>query len=147
VRLGYPGPADEVDILGRQQVQHPVESLKTIINVDYLLEAIDAVKHVHVSEPVKRYAVDLVNRTRQHEDVYLGASPRGSLGLFRVGQVLAALEGRKFVLPDDVKKAAVPVLAHRVILGPEARLRELTAERIVQEILESQPVPGGDFVS
>jgi MoxR-like ATPase len=146
VRMGYPGTSDETDILGRQQIQHPVETLKAVIGVDDLLEAMDAVKHVHVSEPVKRYAVDLVNRTRQHEDVYLGASPRGSLGLFRVGQALAALEGREFVLPDDVKKAAVPVLAHRIILGPAARLRELTTERIVQEILESQPVPGGDFV-
>lgn len=146
VRMGYPSPADEVDILGRQQVQHPVETLKAVIGVEELLETIDAVKHVYVSEPVKRYAVDMVNRTRQHEDVYLGASPRGSLGLFRTGQALAALEGRSFVLPDDVKKAAVPVLAHRVIVGPAARLRELTAERIVQEILESLPVPGGDFV-
>ncbi len=146
VRMGYPNPSDEADILGRQQIQHPIETLKTVISVEDLLEAMNVVKHIHVSEPVKWYAVELVNRTRQHEDVYLGASPRGSLGLFRVGQALAALEGREFVLPDDVKRAAVPVLAHRVILGPAARLRELTAERIVQEILESQTIPGGDFV-
>jgi MoxR-like ATPase len=145
VRMGYPSPADEVDVLGRQQIRHPVEALEAVIAVDELLEAVEAVKRVHVSEAVKRYAVDMVNRTRQHEDVYLGASPRGSLGLFRVGQALAALEGRAFVLPDDVKRAAVPVLAHRVIVGPAARLRELTAERIVQEILENLPVPGGDF--
>ncbi len=145
VRMGYPSPADEVEVLGRQQIRHPVETLEAVITVEELLEAIEAVKRIHVSEPVKRYAVDLVNRTRQHGDVYLGASPRGSLGLFRVGQALAALEGREFVLPDDVKKAAVPVLAHRVIVGPAARLRELTAERIVQEILETTPVPGGNF--
>jgi MoxR-like ATPase len=145
VRMGYPSPADEVDILGRQQIQHPVETLQSVIAVDELLEAIGAVKQVYVSELVKHYAVDMVNRTRQHEDVYLGASPRGSLGLFRVGQALAALDGRDFVLPDDVKRAAVPVLAHRVIVGPAARLRELTAERIVQEILDSLPVPGGTF--
>lgn len=147
VRMGYPSPADEVDVLGRQQIRHPVEALEAVISVEELLEAVEAVKQVYVSEPVKRYAVDLVNRTRQHEDVYLGASPRGSLGLFRVGQALAALEGRDFVLPDDVKQAAVPVLAHRVIVGPAARLRELTAERIVQEILEGLPVPGGDFAA
>jgi len=145
VRIGYPGPEDETEILGRQQIRHPVETLKPVIEVDELLETIEAVKHIHVSEVIKRYTVDLVNRTRQHEDVYLGASPRGSLGLFRVGQALAAQAGRNYVLPDDIKMAAIPVLAHRVIVGPAARLRELTAERIVQEILESHPVPGGDY--
>jgi MoxR-like ATPase len=145
VRLGYPSPGDEADILGRQQIQHPVETLKEVIELTDLLETMDAVRHIHVSEAVKTYAVDLVNRTRQHEDVYLGASPRGSLGLFRAGQALAGQTGRSFVLPDDIKKVAIAVLAHRVIVGPAARLRELTAERIVQEILESQAVPGGDF--
>jgi MoxR-like ATPase len=145
VRIGYPSPADEVDILSRQQIQHPVDTLKTVIEVDDLLETIEAVRRIHVSKAIKQYVVDLVNRTRQHEDVYLGASPRGSLGLFRVGQTLAAQAGRSFVLPDDIKVAAVAVLAHRVIVGPAARLRDLTAERIVQEILESHPVPGGDF--
>jgi MoxR-like ATPase len=145
VRLGYPTPGDEADILGRQQIQHPVETLKEVIELTDLLETMDAVRHIHVSEAVKTYAVDLVNRTRQHEDVYLGASPRGSLGLFRAGQALAGQGGRNFVLPDDIKKVAIAVLAHRVIVGPAARLRELTAERIVQEILESQAVPGGDF--
>jgi MoxR-like ATPase len=145
VRLGYPSPGDEADILGRQQIQHPVETLKEVIELTDLLETMEAVRHIHVSEAVKTYAVDLVNRTRQHEDVYLGASPRGSLGLFRAGQALAGQTGRSFVLPDDIKKVAIAVLAHRVIVGPAARLRELTAERIVQEILESQAVPGGDF--
>jgi MoxR-like ATPase len=145
VRLGYPSPGDEADILGRQQIQHPVETLKEVIELTDLLETMEAVRHIHVSEAVKTYAVDLVNRTRQHEDVYLGASPRGSLGLFRAGQALAGQGGRNFVLPDDIKKVAIAVLAHRVIVGPAARLRELTAERIVQEILESQAVPGGDF--
>ena len=145
LRMGYPSASDEVDILGRQQVQHPVDSLTSVIEVPQLMEAIEAVRHVYVSLPVKEYAVTLVNRTRQHEEVYLGASPRGSLGLFRAGQTLAGLAGRAFVLPDDIKKAAIPVLAHRVIVGPAARLRELTAERIVQEIVDSLPIPGGDF--
>jgi MoxR-like ATPase len=145
LRMGYPSASDEVDILGRQQFQHPVDSLTSVIEVPQLMEAIEAVRHVYVSLPVKEYAVTLVNRTRQHEEVYLGASPRGSLGLFRAGQTLAGLAGRAFVLPDDIKKAAIPVLAHRVIVGPAARLRELTAERIVQEIVDSLPIPGGDF--
>jgi MoxR-like ATPase len=145
VRLGYPNPSDEIEILNRQQLRHPIETLEAVITLDELLEAMEIIKKVYVSEPVKRYAVDLVNRTRQNADVYLGASPRGSLALFRTGQVSAALAGRDYVLPDDIKNFAVPVLAHRVIVGPAARLRELSAEKIVQEILETLPVPGGDY--
>jgi MoxR-like ATPase len=89
--------------------------------------------------------VDLINRTRQNNDLYLGASPRGSLALYRTSQVTAAMAGRDFVLPDDIKKLAVPVLAHRVIVGMEARLKELSSEKIIKEILESTPVPGGDY--
>ena len=103
------------------------------------------IKKVFVSKPVKRYLVDLVTRTRQSADVYLGASPRGSLALFRTGQAMAALNGRDFVLPDDIKALAIPVLAHRIIVGPAARLRELSSEKIVEEILADLPVPGGDF--
>jgi MoxR-like ATPase len=145
VRLGYPSSSDEIEILDRQQLRHPIDTLESVILVDELLAAMEIIKKVYVAEPIKRYAVDLVNRTRQNADVYLGASPRGSLGLFRTGQVSAALAGRDYVLPDDIKKFAVPVLAHRVIVGPAARLRELSAEKIVQEILETLPVPGGDY--
>jgi MoxR-like ATPase len=145
VRLGYPAPADEIEILDRQQLNHPVETLKSILNRDAILTAVDDIKRVYVSPPVKKYLVDLVNHTRQHQDVYLGASPRGSLGLYKAGQARAALEGRDFVLPDDIKELAVPVLAHRVIVGPAARLRDLSAERIVTEIVETLAVPGGDY--
>jgi MoxR-like ATPase len=145
VRLGYPAPADEIEILDRQQLHHPIETLKSVIKLDELLEAMDTIKRVFVSPPIKKYVVDIINHTRQHQDVYLGASPRGSLGLYRTGQALAALDGRDFVLPDDIKELAVPVLAHRVIVGPAARLRELSAERIVSEILETMAVPGGDY--
>jgi MoxR-like ATPase len=145
IRLGYPNPIDEVEVLTRQQFQHPIETLKSVVKLPELLQAMTLVKKVFVSEAIKRYIVDLTNRTRQHPDVYLGASPRGSLALFRTGQVAAALEGRDFVLPDDIKRLAVPVLAHRVIVGPAARLRELSAEKIVWEILDNTVVPGGDF--
>jgi MoxR-like ATPase len=145
VRLGYPNPTDEIEILDRQQLQHPIESLESVIAVEELQEVMKEIKKVYVSKPIKRYLVDLVNRTRQSADVYLGASPRGSLALFRTGQAVAALAGRDFVLPDDIKSLAVPVLAHRVIVGPAARLRELSAEKIVEEILENLPVPGGDY--
>jgi len=145
VRMGYPNTAEEIDILERQQLQHPIETLKTVIKEEDLLIAMQEIKKVHVSDPIKRYVVDLMNRTRQHGDIYLGASPRGSLALFRTGQALAALLDRDYVLPDDIKRLTVPVLAHRVIVGPAARLRELSAEKIVQEILDNLPVPGGDF--
>ena len=145
VRLGYPAPNDEIEILDRQQLRHPIETLESVINVDELKETMEAIKKIYVSLPVKRYIVDLINRTRQNPDVYLGASPRGSLALYRTGQTVAALKGRDYVLPDDIKDMATSVLSHRIIVGPAARLRELSAEKIVQEILETLPVPGGDY--
>ncbi len=145
VRLGYPSSTDEIEVLDRQQLRHPIETLESVIAITELQEAMEAIKKVYVSTPVKRYVVDLVNRTRQNPDVYLGASPRGSLALYRTGQTLAALKGREYVLPDDIKDMAIAVLAHRIIVGPAARLREVSAEKIVQEILDSLPVPGGDY--
>jgi MoxR-like ATPase len=147
VRLGYPNSAEEMEILGEQQIKHPIETLKTIIKVEEVKSAIKAIKNVHVSPPVKQYIVDLTNRTRRNGDIYLGASPRGSLALFRTGQAMAALEDRDYVLPDDGKEMAIPVLAHRVIVGPAARLRELSAEKIIEEIVDDLPVPGGDYHS
>jgi MoxR-like ATPase len=144
-RLGYPTLSDEIHVLEQQQLQHPIEKLAAVLTSEQVLDAVDSVKSIYVSAPVKRYIVDLVTRTRQSNDVYLGSSPRGSLSLFRGGQAKAALSGRDFVLPDDVKALAQPVLAHRVIVTPAARLREVTAERIVQEIVASTNVPGGDF--
>ncbi len=145
IRLGYPNPSDEIEILNRQQLRHPIEVLKSVIKVDEITEAMVDIKKVYVSEAIKKYAVELTTRTRQNEDLYLGASPRGSLGLFRTGQAAAALVGRDHVLPDDIKQMAVPVLAHRIIVGPAARLRELGAEQIVQEIVDNTPAPGGDY--
>jgi MoxR-like ATPase len=145
VRLGYPAANDEIEVLDRQQLRHPIETLESVINVDELQEAMSEIKKVFVSVPIKRYIVDLTNRTRQNSDIYLGASPRGSLALYRTGQTAAALKGRDYVLPDDIKELATAVLAHRIIVGPAARLRELSAEKIIQEIVENLPVPGGDF--
>ncbi|MGQ9833207.1 MAG: AAA family ATPase [Candidatus Villigracilaceae bacterium] len=147
VRLGYPSPSDEIKILTGQQFAHPIDSLETAAPVNEVLEAARAIKEIYVSPAVKRYIVDLTGRTRQSGDVYLGASPRGSLALFRTGQARAALLGRDHVLPDDVKAMAGPVLAHRILVGPAARLRELTADRILQEIIYNTPVPGGSYQS
>jgi MoxR-like ATPase len=144
VRLGYPSTDDEIDILDRQQFKHPFEKLEKIVSVEELLSVQEQVKAIFVSPALKRYIVDLSNQTRQHAEVYLGASPRGSLALYRASQARAALLGRDYVLPDDIKELAIPTLAHRVILGPGARLRDVTAEQVVDEILHSVPVPGGD---
>lgn len=145
IRLGYPNATDEAEILERQQLRHPIETIKPVITAEELNLVMSDVKKIFVSAAIKRYIVDLVNRTRQHGDIYLGASPRGSLGLFRTGQVAAALAGREFVLPDDIKHLANVVLPHRIIVGPAARLQELSAEKIVQEIVSNTPVPGGDY--
>jgi MoxR-like ATPase len=144
VRLGYPSLEDEVRVLDRQQIRHPFETLEQVAQIDEMLAVQEQVKQVFVSPALKRYIVELVNQTRQHGEVYLGASPRGSLALLRTAQARAAMHGRDYVLPDDLKALAVPTLAHRVILGPGARLRDLTAEQVVDEILNSVPVPGGD---
>lgn len=145
VRLGYPSASEEMRLMSGQQIRHPIETLKPVVKVKEVLAAVRAVREVFVSPAVQRYIIDLVGRTRQSNDVYLGASPRGSLALFRSGQARAALHGRDYVLPDDIKALAVPVLGHRVIVSPAARLRELSADRIVDEILHNTPVPGGEY--
>src|SRR5690242_13285424 len=132
-------------VLNQQQLRHPIDSLGSVVNVQDLLEAIEAIRQVYVAPAIQRYIIDLVGRTRQSGDIYLGASPRGSLALFRAGQARAALQGRDHVLPDDIKALAVPILGHRIIVSPAARLRDLSADRIVQEIMYTAPVPGGDY--
>jgi MoxR-like ATPase len=145
IRLGYPDINDEINILDRQQYQHPVNDLQQVAPADELLKTQDAIKSVYVAPGVKHYIVELTHQTRQHADVYLGASPRGSLALFRTGQALAAMQGRDFVLPDDIKALLKPALSHRVILGPAARLRDLSSDQVLDEIMSTVPVPGGDL--
>lgn len=145
IHLGYPALDDEVKILSAQQYQHPIYSLKPVTTEDELQRMQEAVRKVYVSPAVKRYIVELTRSTRENPDVYLGASPRGSLGLFRAGQVRAAIQGRDYVLPDDVKAVAEYVLAHRIVTNPAARLKNLTSGQIVKEIITNLPVPGGDL--
>jgi MoxR-like ATPase len=147
LRLGYPSQADEIRVLGDQQLQHPLETLLSVVGVEEVLQVMGEVKKVFLSQAIKRYIVELTSRTRQSDDVYLGASPRGSIFLARAGQARAALAGRDYVLPDDIKDMAIPILAHRIIVSPAARLRELSSDRIVEEILHKTSVPGGDFQS
>jgi MoxR-like ATPase len=145
LRLGYPELSDEINILERQQFHHPVNDLRQVVPAEELQNVQEAIKSIYVSPAVKRYIVELTRQTRQHPDVYLGASPRGSLALFRTGQARAAMEGREFVLPDDIKALVKPTLSHRVILGPAARLRDLRGDQILDEIISQVPVPGGDL--
>jgi MoxR-like ATPase len=147
IRLGYPEMEGEIQVLDRQQFRHPLVDLEQVVSLEEVLEAQEAVKSVYIAPPIKRYIVEISRQTRMHADVYLGASPRGSLALYKTSQARAALLGRDFVLPDDVKYLAESALAHRVILGPAARLRDLSAEQILDEILDKVPVPGGDMVS
>ena len=147
VRLGYPLPEDEVEVLDRQQYRHPLEDLAQIVTAEELTEMQEAVKSVYVAPQMKRYIISLARQTREHPEVYLGASPRGSLALYRTSQALAAIQGRDYVLPDDVKALVVPTFGHRLILGPAARLRDIDADEIVLEIRNSVPVPGGDLTA
>lgn len=143
IRLGYPKPDDELAILDRQRLGHPIDELGQVISVEELLEAQQVIRQdVRVDVLIRQYIIALVTATRRHPEIYLGASPRGSLGLFRTAQARAALEGRDYVLPDDVKALAEPVLGHRLIVQPSARVKGVTAHDILQEILRSVPVPG-----
>ena len=142
IRLGYPGKDEEIEILDRQQHQHPVNSLQQVVGVDELLAVQEAVKDVYVDPLVKEYIVSLVRQTREHPDVYLGSSSRGALAIYRLGQARAAMMGRDYVLPDDVKALAGPALGHRIIVGPAARIKDIEPEQIVQDLLDNMAVPG-----
>ena len=145
VRLGYPEFVDEIKILDSQRLRHPIETLQSVVSAEEARAASEQIKSIYVSPTAKRYITDLSRRTRQSGDIYLGSSPRGTLALSRAAQARAALAGRDHVLPDDVQDVAVPILAHRIIVSPAARLRELSADRIMEEILHNTPVTGGEF--
>ena len=145
VRIGYPILEDEIDVLKRQQFIHPLDTLEQVVSAEEVVEAQGGIQSVYVAEEVYRYLVEIVQKTREHKDVYLGASPRGSLALYRASQARAAIMGRDYVLPDDVKALVVPTLSHRIILGPGARLRNLSTDMVIQETVSEVVVPGGDL--
>jgi MoxR-like ATPase len=138
--LGYPGLEDEAQILVNLQKQHPIDSISQVFEDADLLALLprlyDQVTSVHVDASLIRYMLEIVRATRGHRDLALGASPRGSLALFKTAQALAALQGRDYVIPDDVQALARPTLAHRVIVRPESQLRGRDAEGVIAEILE-----------
>lgn len=141
VSLGYVSKRDEIQMIEHQQFQHPIVTLAVVVSQVEVVAMQEAVKHVFVSDAIKQYIVDLTFATRESDSVYLGSSPRGSLGLFRAGQALAAIRGRDFVLPDDVKAVVEPVLAHRVIVNPSARLKLVSPKQIIADIVQRVPLP------
>jgi MoxR-like ATPase len=139
--LGYPSLEEESDLLDRLQKSHPIDAIGPVATANDLLACQQAVREIHVDEKVRRYLLQLVHGTRTHEDVHLGGSPRASISLFRAAQALAAVGGRDFVLPDDVKRLALPVLGHRLILRPESRLRKITPAKVIKDVLDGLKVP------
>jgi MoxR-like ATPase len=142
IRLGYPDKEEEVAILERFQEEDPLLKLQAVVNPEEIAELQNARKKIYVSSPVRVYTTNIVEATRNHHSLRLGASPRGSLGLMRAGQALAALKGREYVLPDDIKSLVFPVLSHRLLLKEEERLRSETPEHYLEEIIRQTPVPG-----
>ncbi len=142
INLGYPDLETEVSVVEHQVTQHPIEALEPVVSPEEVIELQETVRGIHAERAIMEYAVSLAQVTRRHPEAELGASPRGSLALFRVSQALALLRGRDYALPDDVKEMAVPVLAHRVIVPPSARMRGVDGRTIVEGALEEVAVPG-----
>jgi len=143
ISLGYPTHMEEISVLQNQMSGHPLSRIEQVVDVDELIEAqrfiLDTVR---VDPLILEYMVSLVEATRRHDEIYLGASPRGALGLLSSARAWAALAGRDYVLPDDVKALAEPVLAHRLIVSPAARMRNIDGRGIIRELLQRVPVPG-----
>ncbi|MFQ5855364.1 MAG: AAA family ATPase [Anaerolineae bacterium] len=142
IRLGYPNPDQEITLLDAQRVVHPLDEIEQVVDAPSFLRAQEAVREVYLNDLVKQYIVNLVSATRQHEDLYLGASPRGSLALYKTAQARAALQGRDYVIPDDVKYMAEPALAHRIIVSPSARIKNVDPRDVTSDVLGTVPVPG-----
>ncbi|MER3474135.1 MAG: AAA family ATPase [Armatimonadota bacterium] len=141
--LGYPSPEDEVTILSRQQQEHPLQHVQQVTDPEQIVQAQQQIRTVFVHDAVRNYVVSVVNAMRRHPHVQIGASPRGSLNLMHAAQAYAVLQGRDYVLPDDVKAVAEAVLSHRLILKPEARVRGIDSAQVVAEVLQQVVVPIG----
>jgi len=139
--LGYPSFEEEAKMLTKLQYGHPIDDLQPVVSAADITNCQEAIRSVHVDEKIKKFVLEIVHGSREHEDLLLGGSPRATIAMFRTAQSLAAISGRDFVTPDDVKRMAQPVLAHRVILRPESRLRKKTAASVVNEILGEQRIP------
>ena len=141
IHVGYPDPKEEVLILERFQKADPYQSLEAVAAPGDISKLLEFRRRIGVSPPIREYITDIVGRTRDHESIQFGASPRASLGLMRAGQALAALRGRDFVLPDDIKYLAHPVLTHRLILAEEERLKGKSTDLFIERLIDQVPVP------
>ncbi|WP_404447407.1 MoxR family ATPase [Sutcliffiella horikoshii] len=141
MNMGYPTPQEEVNILHTTEKKQPINELQSVISLEELQAMQKQVKEVHVDVTVKEYIVDLVNRTRTHQSVYLGASPRGSVALMKASQAYAFIHGRDYVVPDDIQYLAPYVLPHRIILKSEAKFEGMTAEQVVKKVIDRTPIP------
>ncbi|WP_164101932.1 AAA family ATPase [Candidatus Laterigemmans baculatus] len=139
--LGYPTMEEELRMLDLLQRAHPVDKLEEVASAAELRAAQEAIRQVHVDPKVRQYLLQIVSDTREHEDLALGGSPRASIALFRCAQAMAAIRGRGYVQPDDIKRLVGPVMNHRVIVRPESRLRKITAEQVMEEIVAEIAVP------
>ena len=139
--LGYPNFEEEGQILENQRQAHPIQDLKPVVSRQDVLECQRAVREVHVGPQVRDYILNIVHATRTHDDVALGGSPRASIALYRASQAVAAIRGHDFVSPDDVKRVVEPILCHRLLIRPESRLRKISANDVVQDLLNELPVP------
>jgi MoxR-like ATPase len=139
--LGYPSMEEELRMLELLQHTHPIETLQPVADAAEIVQAQQVIRDVHVDPRVRTYLLQIVNQTRQHEDLALGGSPRATISLFRCSQAMAAIRGRQYVMPDDVKKILAPVMNHRVIVRPESRLRKVTGEKVIEDIVSEIAVP------
>lgn len=141
ISIGYPSQADESKILTRFKTENPLHNLTPVADADYILKLQEVVREIHVDSSLNQYIVEISDATRKNPDILLGASPRASLALYRASQAWAFYNGRDYVIPDDIKKMAIPVLAHRLILKQEAKLKRITAEQILTSIMSNINVP------
>lgn len=142
-RIGYPSKSEELEVLNRVEKQHPIETLFPVIELEELLEMKKQVKTVFVNGDVKQYIINIVNATRHHHAVFLGASPRASIALMKSGQAYAFMQDRDYVIPDDIKYLAPYILQHRIILNSDAKLSNATTERVIEEVIEQVHIPTG----
>jgi len=142
IHLGYPDAISEIHMLTQQQREHPLERIGQVVGLERIIEAQQAIRQVYVDDKIKEYIVEIMRATRTHPDIYLGASPRGSLALYHAVQANAAAEGRDYAIPDDVKALVVCTLSHRLIISPAARIKNVEANEVIKEIVNNIRVPG-----
>ena len=141
VSMGYPTVSDEIEILGRMEFENPIDNLSSVVSLDEIISYQNEVTRVRTSPEIKNYIMAIVTETRKSEDIKLGVSPRGSLALHKAAKAYAFINQRDYVIPDDVKKMAVPVLSHRIMLSQKGKAAYSTQQNVIASILGTVPVP------